>query len=147
MMRFCLFYIAFSIWAATGLRAQDSVWTLSEAVDYALVHNIDLNESVLNGRLSRLQLQQSRRSMWPDVSLSVDYGRSFGRSVDPTSNQFVNSNYDFSGLSGNANVLLFGWFQKRHRVHQNEYLWQAAASDYDQLKDDVSLNVATAFLR
>jgi len=140
-------YLFFSSFLAISAHAQDSLWTLQESVQYALAHNIDLQESVLNERLSKLELQQSRLSQIPNASLSANYGKSFGRSVDPTSNQFINSNYDFVGLSGNTDVLLFGWFQKRNNIKHDQLSLKAAQADYAQLQDDISLNVATAFLR
>ncbi len=133
-----------STWVCT---AQDSVWTLQRCIAYTIGNNIDISQSALNERLSKLQLQQSQLSQLPNASLSGSYGYNFGRSVDPTSNQFVNSNYAFSGLSGNVDVLLFGWFQKRRKIEQNKLLLQAASADFEQIKDDASLNVATGYLR
>lgn len=129
--------------------AQDKgIWTLQQAVQYALEHNLSIQQNVLNERLSKLGLQQSRLSQLPNANVSSAYGRSFGRSVDPTTNQFVNNtSYDFISLSANADVLIFGWFQKRNTIAKNRYSWQAADADLDQLKDDISLNVATGYLR
>src|SRR5690606_38691896 len=112
-------------------------------------HNISIQQNVLNERLAKLTLQQSQLSQLPNVSTFSSLGRSFGRSVDPTTNQFVEgvSSYDFMSLSGNADVLLFGWFQKRNQIASNKLKYQAAQADLDQLKDDVSLNVATGYLR
>ena len=125
----------------------DSAWTLESSIFYAKMHNIDLRKSVLNERLSQLQLKQMQLSQIPNSSISANYGKSFGRSVDPTSNQFINTNYDFSGLNGNMDVLLFGWFQKRNNISSQKFSLQAARADYEQLQDDISLNVATAYLR
>lgn len=127
--------------------ADHGVWTLQHAVQYALEHNISIKQNELNARLAKLQLLQTQLSQLPNINTSAAYGRSFGRSVDPTTNQFVNSNYDFLSLSGSADVLLFGWFQKRNTIHANKYALEAAKADLDQLKDDVSLNVATGYLR
>jgi len=156
-MRKLLFLLLVSILSVPQYcRAQDdnlpsgsneTVWSLESSVQYALEHNIDLRKSVLNERLSKLQLQQTQFSQIPSSSLSANYGKSFGRSVDPTSNQFINTNYDFSGLNGNVDVLLFGWFQKRNTISSNKLSLQAAQADYEQLQDDISLNVATAYLR
>jgi outer membrane protein len=127
---------------------ENGVWTLQQAVQYALDHNLSIRQDVLNARLSKLSLQQSRLSQIPNVNLSSAYGRSFGRSVDPTTNQFVNNtSYDFASLSANADVLIFGWFQKRNTIAKNNYSWLASQADLDQLKDDISLNVATGYLR
>ncbi len=128
--------------------AQDEVWSLQRSVRYAIDHNISIQQNVLNERLAKLSLQQSQLSQLPNANLSSSYGRSFGRSVDPTTNQFVEgSSYDFLSLSGSADVLLFGWFQKRNTIAKNNYSLKAAQADVDQLRDDVSLNVATGYLR
>src|SRR6187402_3693018 len=93
------------------LIAQDT-WSLQRSVQYALTHNISIQQNVLNERLAKLTLQQSQLSQLPNVNVGPGYGRSYGRSVDPTTNQFVSGSYDFLSLSGSADVLLFGWFQK-----------------------------------
>lgn len=130
--------------------AQDSaaVWSLQRSVQYALDHNISIRQNVLNERLARLTLRQSQLGQLPSLNASGAYGRSFGRSVDPTTNQFVSgTSYDFVSLSANADVLLFGWFQRRNTIKANKYSLEAAKADLDQLQDDVSLNVATGYLR
>jgi len=137
----------FLIFAALNVHAQDSVWTLQRSIQYAVSHNTDISQQALNARLAALQLQQSRLSQLPNASVSGNYGFNYGRSIDPTTNQFINSSYSFAGLSGNADVLLFGWFQKRNTIRQNSLMAQAAQADMSQLADDVSLNVATGFLR
>jgi outer membrane protein len=128
--------------------AQDADWTLQRAVQYALDHNISIQQNELNRRLEKLTLQQNQLSQLPSINLSTGYGRSFGRSIDPTSNQFVDgSSYDFMSLSGSADVLLFGWFQRRNRITQSKYNLQAAGKELEQLQNDISLNVATGYLR
>lgn len=124
-----------------------SVWTLERAVQYALDHNISVRQNELNERLAELRLQQSRLSQIPSINVNTGYGRSYGRSVDPTTNQFVKGSYDFLSLSGNADVLLFGWFQKRNTNQANRFSLEASKADLEQLKNDVSLNVATGYLR
>ena len=131
---------------AQGMNSEE--WTLQRTVAYALENNISIKQSELNKRLSELSFRQSQWSQLPNINANTQYGRSFGRSVDPTTNQFVNgSSYDYLTLSGNVDVLVFGWFQRRNTIAQNKYSLQAANSDLDQLKDDVSLNVATGYLR
>src|ERR1043165_971713 len=126
--------------------SEEDIWTLERCVAYALDHNISIRQSVLNERLAALTLKQSRLSQLPNVNLNTGYGISYGRSIDPTTNQFVDGHYNFSSIGGQADVLIFGWFQKRNTVAKNDLAHQASQSDLDQLKDDVSLNVATGFL-
>jgi outer membrane protein len=142
-----LLYSVLLFGGRVSAQTTDSVWTLERCVQYALDHNISIQQNVLNERLAGLRLQQSRLSQLPNVSVSSSYGRSFGRSINPTTNQFVDGGYDFLSLGGNADVLLFGWFARRNTVAANELSVKATRAEVDQLRDDVSLNVATGFLR
>src|SRR6185437_7660191 len=129
--------------------AQDNtdVWSLQRCVQYAIDHNISIQQDVLNKRLAKYTLLQSQLSQLPSVNATPAYGRSFGRSINPTTNQFADNSYDFAGLSGTANLVVFGWFATRNTIAKNKYSLQASQADLDQLKDDVSLNVATGYLR
>lgn len=129
------------------LKAQDSLWTLERSIQYAVTHNLDIKQNELNERLARLQLQQNQLARIPSASISTNAGRSYGRSIDPTTNSFINEGYTFYGLNGNVDVLLFGWFQRKNTIDQSRLLSNSAKADLDQLKNDISLNVATAFLR
>lgn len=136
------------LFSYTRSHAQDANWTLQRAVQYALDHNLTIQQNELNRRLEKLTLQQSRLAQLPNVNLSTGYGRSFGRSIDPTSNQFVDgASYDFMSISGSADVLLFGWFQRRNRIAQGKFNLAAAGKELEQLQNDISLNVATGYLR
>lgn len=130
-----------------GASSQEDTWTLERCIAYALAHNISIQQNVLNERLAALTLQQTKLSQLPNANASTGYGISYGRSIDPTTNQFVDGSYKFSSLGAQADVLLFGWFQRRNTIKKNELAHQAAQSDLEQLKDDVSLNIATGFLR
>ena len=141
------YLLLLALLGTAAANAQDSLWTLQRSIQYAVANNLDIRQSVLSERLTKLQLQQSQLSMIPSVSASTNVGRSYGRSIDPTTNQFSTAGYTFYGLNGNVDVLLFGWFQKQHTIAQDKLLNRAAAADLDQLKNDISLNVATGFLR
>ncbi len=125
---------------------EGNVWSLQRCIRYAIDHNISIKQDSLNARLARFTVQQSQLSQLPAVSASGSYGRSFGRSINPTTNQFVEGSYDFLSASGTANVNVFAGLQTRNNIARNKYSLKAALADLDQLKDDVALNVANGFL-
>ncbi len=124
----------------------DNLWTLQHCVQYAIEHNISIKQDSLTARLARNTLLQSRLSQLPVLSANGSYGKSFGRSVNPTTNQFVDISYDFVSVSGNGSLLLFGWNQVHNTIARNRYALEANLADLDQLKDDISVNVANGFL-
>lgn len=127
--------------------AEKTIWTLQDAISFALKHNISIQQNEINQRLALLTLRQSQYAQIPSLNVSPTYGISKGRSIDPTTNQFVTGSYDFLSAGASSNVLLFGWFQQRNTIARNRLSYQAAMQDLNQLKNDVSLNVATGFLR
>ncbi len=124
-----------------------SPWSLQQCIHYAMEHNLQVAESELNERMSRLLLQQSRSNKFPSLNGDMSVGESYGRSIDPTSNQFVTKGFAYNSLGLSSQTLLFGWFQRKHQVEQNQFEVLAANSAFNQLKDDIALNVATGFLR
>lgn len=146
-MRFLLLLLLIPFSFVARAADEEDEWTLERCVAYALEHNISIQQSVLNERLAALTLKQSQLAQLPNVNTSLGYGKSYGRSIDPTTNQFVNGSYNFGSFGASADVLLFGWFQRRNTIQKNDLAHLASQSDLDQLKDDVSLNVATGFLR
>lgn len=122
-------------------------WSLLRCVNYAREHNLQVKSAELNERLARLQFQQTRSSKLPNINADASVGESYGRSIDPTSNQFVTKGFVYNSLSLNSSVLLFGWFQKKYQSEQNRFDVLSTLEANQQLKDDISLNVATGFLR
>lgn len=129
-----------------GSHAQD-VWSLQRCIEYARSHNIQIKQQVLQKRLSELQLRQSRLSQFPTVNAGADYGYNYGRSIDPTTNQFVGSQLSSAGLNMNAGITLFSWFQKRNTIAANQYADQAAREILENMEDNISLNIANAYLQ
>ncbi|PQJ11088.1 TolC family protein [Flavipsychrobacter stenotrophus] len=125
---------------------EGSVWSLQRCIQYAISHNISIKQDSLNARLARYTVLQSQLSQIPAVSASGSYGKSFGRSINPTTNQFVEGSYNSLSASGTVSAMLFSGLQVRNNIAKNKYSLEAAMADLDQLKDDVSLNVANAFL-
>ena len=124
-----------------------STWPLEKCIEYARDNNLQISESELNERLAKLIWQQNRASRTPTLNGDATLGESYGRSIDPTSNQFVTKGFLYNTLGLSSQALIFGWFQKKHQIEQNRLAILSANEQYNQLKDDVSLNVATGFLR
>ena len=124
----------------------NNVWSLQRCVQYAIGHNISIKQDSLNARLAKYTEMQSRLAQLPAVNASSSFGKSFGRSINPTTNQFVEGNYNSLTGSVTANAILFNGLQVRNSIARNRFTLQATLADLDQLKDDISLNVANSFL-
>lgn len=121
-------------------------WTLQKCVDYAVANNISVKQADVQARFDRLTHHQSVLAMYPRVNSQHSTGYQFGRSIDPTSNQFTTSEILFANHGLDVGVDLFNWFSKKNTAKANDYRAQASAAQLEKGKNDVSLNVANAYL-
>lgn len=122
-------------------------WDLRKLVEYAMQNNISVKRQDIQARLSELTYEQSRLSQLPTANIQNSGGYQFGRTIDPTSNQFTTREILFVNHSLNLGVDIFNWFSKKNTVAANRFDAQAAKADVDKLKNDIALNVANGYLQ
>jgi outer membrane protein len=128
-------------------RAQHHLWTFQECLDTAIQRNISLNESRVNNDLNQINLDQSKASLYPYLSASGRDGVGFGRSLNPTTNQYIAKTTNSSSFGLSSSVTLFNGFQLTRTILQNKMNLDAGKTDIDNVKNTVTLNVTTAYLQ
>ncbi len=127
------------------LAAQD-IWTLKRAVEYALDNNISVKRADVDARLAALTLKQNRLLQIPTAAISTSVGLNAGRSIDPTTNQFTNTQLLNSGFSLSSAMTVFNFFSIKNTIEGNRLDNEAARFNVERVKNDVAINVATAYL-
>lgn len=128
-----------------SLFAQEK-WDLRRCVDYAMTNNISVKQADIQARISALQLKQAKLNRWPTANFTGNAGEQFGRSIDPTTNQFTTSQLFFNQyqLQGGASIFNFGRLKNLQAAA--DFNAQAALMDVERAKNDVALNVASYYL-
>ena len=135
----CLFFIS--------ARAQHQLWTFQQCLDTALQRNISINESRANNELNRINLDQSKASLYPYLSASGRDGVGLGRSLNPLTNQYVEKTTSSTTFGISAGVTLFNGFQLTKTILQNKMNLDASKTDIDNVRNQVILNITTAYLQ
>jgi len=130
-----------------NINAQEADWSLEKCIDYALKNNIQIKQQELNTKYSGNLLKQSRADILPSINASLSENFNFGRSVDMLTYQYTNENTKQSNFSINTSVNLFNGFQTINTIKQNQLNLQSSLADLEKIKNDVSLNIASAFLQ
>ena len=135
-------------WLAIGfsLSAQKA-WTLEDCIQYAMENNIQIKQAVLTTEYNENLLKQSKLGQIPSLNGNANYNYSWGRALDQTTYQFTDNQQIHSismGLSSRAN--LFNGLQVRNTILQNEINLMASYQDVEKVKNDISLNIAAAYL-
>ncbi|MBW8242492.1 TolC family protein [Muricauda oceani] len=130
---------------ASFIGAAQEVWTLEECVDYAIEHNLQVKNTSYNNESSRESYRQSIRDLLPSVSGSTDYSIRYGRSADPQTNDFVNTEFFSNNYSLNASLDLFRGFQKLNSIRASKFIYKATQEDILQEKFLLAFRVMSAF--
>lgn len=130
------------------LPAQENPWSLEDCINYAMENNITIKQTELNTRYNQNVLDQSKISSYPSLNASSNYSYSFGRALDQTTYEFTD-NQQINSISVNVSsgVTLFNGFQKRNSIEQNRINLMASYEDVQKIKNDISLNIAAAYLQ
>ena len=138
---FLFLLVIFSV----NIFAQES-WTLEQCINYAIENNIQVKQQALNTQVSENTLKQSRLDLIPNLNANLGRNYSFGRAVDPYTNEFnyENTYNDNYGIS--SSVALFKGFQKLNAIKQKKLDLQASIQDLEKVKNDISINVSTSYL-
>ena len=142
---YIVFALLFFIYSATF--AQDS-WNLKRAVEYALANNISVKQADIQAKqIADLNLKQSKLMQVPTANISGNAGVNAGRSIDPTTNLFTNTQLFSTGFSLTSAVTIFNFFSLRRNVEANKFDNAAAEANYEKIKNDIALTIATAYLQ
>ncbi len=141
-----LFFLIFS----PHLLAQDTpnngVWSLEACIQYAVKNNIGVQQSDLQVQISENNYLQSKISRAPDLNAFASQNFNWGRSIDPSSNDFVNQRVSSNNFNLSSSVTLFDGFRINNTIKQNAVAVKVGRLDAQQTRYDLSLNVALAYL-
>ncbi len=121
-------------------------WSLKECIEYALDHNIQVKQQLLNLQLSADNLLQSKAALLPSVNANVSHGYNFGKSVDRFTNQFATQQVAFENFYLTGNLTLFNGFQMLNTIARNRLNLRAGQYDVEKMRNDIALNVASVYL-
>lgn len=125
-------------------KAQEK-WSLQKCIDYALENNIVIKQYQLNTQYQENELNQSRYNKLPNLSASVSQSLNFGRTLT-LDNTYDNNTTASTSASASSNVLIWKGGALNHTIKQNEYALKSSLENLQKAKDDVTLNIASAYL-
>lgn len=128
-------------------QAQKEQWSLQECVDYAFANSIAVKRSELQFNADRAVLFQAKAAFLPTVNGGASYNFNSGRSLDPTTQDFITQSVQTSNVSLNGSLLLFQGGQRLKSVKQSQTAAQASQLNVEQSRYDVALNVAIYYLQ
>ncbi len=143
-----LWLFAFAAFSLASRAQQGGAWDLERCIRYAIEHNIQVKQGDKSVDLSRLDNQQAKMSYLPSLNANAGYNASFGRSLDPTTYEYV-SGKSVNNVNGgmSLNTQLFAGMQKLHTLRRSEFNLMNSLQEVERIKNEISIAVAGAYLQ
>jgi outer membrane protein len=147
MKKSFVFIITGLLISQASMFGQQQIWSLEECVKYAIDHNIQIKQQTIQTKVQKNSLDQSKLNLLPTISGQASHDYSFGRALDQNTYTFYNQTVlqDYFYLGGRTD--LFNGLQNLNTIHSNKYELLAGEQDLQKIRDNVSLNVALAYLQ
>ena len=126
--------------------AQEKKGTLSECIDYAVTHNIEVKQS--DNQIQNLKVEKNtlRNSFLPNLNAGASQNFTFGRSLNQN-NTYEDSNIQNSSFSVTTEIPIFAGFKRTASIAQNRFDLLAAEANRELIENNLSLNVAGAYFQ
>src|ERR1035437_191256 len=147
-MRISLFLFWMLVSAPLFSQDKGKPWTLQQCIEYALKNNIQVKQNMLNEKNSVATLVQSKAHILPILNVNASYSYNSGKKVDPFTNQFTSGSFTLSqNFSLSSSITVFGGLQNLNTIKQNQYNVMASRMDVQKMENDISLQIASAYLQ
>jgi len=138
------FFFIFLFVAGNALVAQNT-WNLTRCISFAIENNIGLKQMEVKKKLATEDLNQSKRNLMPGISASSSAGVSFGRSVDPNTNDIVNNEFFNNTYDVGATLTLFNGFKLINQIEYQKFRKKASELNRINSIDDLAFSVMNSY--
>lgn len=97
--------------------------------------------------MAKLQAQFANSNRLPTINGSTGAGLRLGRSIDPTTNGFSNTQFLFNNFGLNGGIQIFNAGKLRNNAEATNFSWLASETDKQTISNDISMSVATFYLQ
>lgn len=127
--------------------AQNDEWTLQECIVYALENNISIKQSALQIDLAQIQKQDAIGNFLPQVNASASNSWNTGLTQNVTTGILQTQTTRNFSAGITAGMTLFDGLRNVKQLQLAKLAMLASQYSLEQMKDDVALFVANAYLQ
>ena len=128
-------------------QAQIKKWTLKECVDYALQNNISIKQTELDEETTVIGKKTAIGNFLPSLNANASHSWNIGLNQNITTGLLENQTTQFTSAGLNSNVTIYNGLQNQNKLRKANLSIIAAQYQLSKMKDDISLNVANAYLQ
>lgn len=146
MKRYIYFIVFVVLSCCHNAKAQKKQWSLEECINYAIEHNIDIQQRKQDQKSRAVDLNTSKFSWLPDLNGYMGQNFDFGRSPSKTG-VIVDQNSANSSVSLSLSMPIFDGLKTPNDIAARKLDLQAAIQTLNKAKEDLSINIASYYVQ
>jgi len=121
------------------------VWTLDQCINYAWDNNFSVHNQELGVDIRKSDYRQARNDLLPNLSFQTSYNQYFGRSIDPTTNSYIDVKFFNNAYGLSTAVDLFNGFMKINTLSMQRLNFEAEKNRLQQIRNEVAFTVINSY--
>lgn len=121
-------------------------WDLEKCISHAIENNLSIKQQEATKDQSDVELNTAKWSRLPNLSGSASHSFNFGRSLQ-ANNTYQSLNTQNTSFGLNTSIPLFTGMQISNNIALAKLNLKAAIEDLNKAKEDISIQVAQAYLQ
>ena len=126
-------------------KAQNS-WSLQKCIITGQQNSLMIKQAQYQISNAELTEKGNKFNRLPTINGRISAGYQLGRTIDPTTNEFESQNIGFNSYSFDASVPLYTGGRIANSIKQSKIDLEAAQLDAQAMSNDISLQIAAAYL-
>lgn len=145
MKQHLILFLIIGIIIPTSNHAQKT-WSLVDCIQYARTNNIQLQRTGIAIRQAELDKRAAKMARLPSANGEVNTGLNVGRTIDPTTNGFINQRIGYTSFNVQASAIVYNGNRISNRIKQGELAIQIAAAEAAAYQQNLTLEITAAYL-
>lgn len=143
---FILFSLSFLLISYAHVSRAQEVWDWEKCIGYALKNNIQLKQSDLNIRLGETNVQSNKMNYSPNINGNSNYNLRIGNNFNFFTGAYERQLVHYQDYGINISQPIFDGLVTPNNVKKSKLDLQALKLDQETLKNNIQLQILTAFL-
>ena len=131
----------------TSVNSQTKKWTLEECIYYALEHNITIKNTALDGEIADIEKTGAIGNFLPSINASTSHSWNIGLNQNITTGLLENQTIQYTSAGLQMGVDIYNGLQNQKKLRRANLSKIASQYQLTKMQEDISLNVANAFLQ
>lgn len=130
---------------SSNVQAQEK-WDLEKCISHAIENNLNIKQQEASKEQSAVELSTAKWSRLPDLNGGASHSFNFGRSIQ-ADNTYKSLNTQNTSFNLNTSIPLFTGLKITNNIALAKLNLKAATEDLNKAKEDISIQVASAYLQ